>query len=141
VESSGIGDDVEQWLASGTDVRRLAAPASTFVVPGFGPLLVIAVIGWPDSITVLSVEPGLGVHAKHSTARLVLRDDLGGFHKFRQGGGGGGGPFGRMIFNSTFDGPVSAGARAVHLYGLPARSGATHTATDPLPPHVTIPLD
>jgi hypothetical protein len=29
----------------------------------------------------------------------------------------------------------------VHLYGLPARSGFTHTGTDPLPPHVTIPLD
>jgi hypothetical protein len=141
VESTGIGDDVEKWLASGTDVRRLAAPATTYTVPGFGPLLIIAIVGWPDSLTVLSVEPGLGVHAKHSTARLALRDDRGGFHRFRQGGGGGGGPFGRMIYNSTFDGPVSAGARALHLYGLPSRSVSTHTGADPLPPHVTIPLD
>jgi hypothetical protein len=141
VESTGLGDDVERWLASGTDVRRLAVPASTFNVPGLGPMLVLAVVGWPDSITVLTVEPGLGVHAKHSNVRLAIRDDLGGFHKFRQGGGGGGGPFGRMIYNSTFEGTVPQGARALHLYGLPGRSVFTHTGHDPLPPHVTIPLD
>jgi hypothetical protein len=141
VESTGFGDDVEQWLASGTDVRALAVPTRTFDVPGLGPLLVIAVLGWPDSITVLTVEPGLGVQAKHSSARMALRDDLGGFHRFRQGGGGGGGPFGRMIFHSTFDGPVTAGARALHLYGLPGRSVFTHTGADPLPPHVTVELD
>ncbi|MCW2534895.1 MAG: hypothetical protein JWQ26_594 [Modestobacter sp.] len=141
VDSTGLGDDIEKWLASGTDVRRLAAPASTFNVPGLGPLLVITVVGWPDSITVLTVEPGMGIQAKHSNARLALRDDLGGFHKFRQGGGGGGGPFGRMIYNSTFDGPVPEGARALHLYGLPNASLYRHTGDDPLPPHVTIALD
>src|SRR5687767_4539306 len=66
VESTGLGDDVEKWLASGTDVRRLAVPASTLDVPGLGPMLILAVVGWPDSITVLTVEPGLGVHAKHA---------------------------------------------------------------------------
>jgi hypothetical protein len=141
VDGTGLGDDVEKWLASGTDIRRLAAPARTFNVPGMGPLLIIAVIGWPDSVTVLTVEPGLGVHAKHAKVRLAIRDDLGGFHKFRQGGGGGGGPFGRMIFNSTFDGPVPAGARALHLYGLSGAHLSTHTAADPLPPHVTLELD
>jgi hypothetical protein len=141
VESTGLGDDVENWLASGTDVRRLAAPASTFIVPGLGPMLIIAIIGWPDSLTVLTVEPGLGVQAKHSNVRLALRDDLGGFHRFRQGGGGGGGPFGRMIYNSTFDGAVPEGARALHLYGLPGRSVFTHTGADPMPAHVTIELD
>ena len=141
MENTGLGDEVEKWLASGTDVRRLAVPARTFNVPGLGPLLVIAVLGWPDSITVLTVEPGLGVSAKHSTERLALRDDLGGFHPFRQGGGGGGGPFGRMIFNSTFGEPVPQDARALHLYGLPARSALTHTADEPLPAHVTIALD
>jgi hypothetical protein len=141
MESAGLGDEVEQWLASGTDVRRLAVPARTFNVPGLGPLLVIAVLGWPDSITVLTVEPGLGVPAKTSNVRLALRDDLGGVHPFRQGGGGGGGPFGRMIFNSTFGDPLPEGARALHLYGLPARSALTHTADEPLPPHVTIALD
>jgi hypothetical protein len=141
MNSTGLGDDVEKWLASGTDVRRLAVPTRTFTVPGLGPLLVIAVVGWPDSITVLTVEPGLGVRAKHSSVRLAVRDDLGGFHRFRQGGGGGGGPFGRMIFHSTFDGPVPEGARALHLYGLPGRSVFTHTSADPLPPHVTIELD
>ena len=45
MESTGIGDDVEKWLASGTDVRRLAAPATTYTVPGFGPLLIIAIVG------------------------------------------------------------------------------------------------
>jgi hypothetical protein len=141
VESTGLGDDVEKWLASGTDVRRLAVPASTFNVPGLGPLLVLAIVGWPDSLTVLTVEPGLGVQAKHSNVRLAVRDDLGGFHRFRQGGGGGGGPFGRMIYNSTFDGPVPLGARALHLYGLPNGSVFTHTGDEPLPPHVTIELD
>jgi hypothetical protein len=141
VESTGIGDDVEKWLASGTDVRRLAVPARTFDVPGLGPLLVIAAIGWPDSVTVLTVEPGLGVHGKHYTARLALRDDLGGFHPSRQGGGGGGGPFGRMIHHITFGDPVPEGARALHLYALPPRSVRTHTGDDPLPPHVTIELD
>jgi hypothetical protein len=141
VESTGLGDDVEKWLASGTDVRRLAVPATTFHVPGLGPMLVIAVLGWPDSVTVLTVEPGLGVHAKHANVRLALRDDLGGFHPFRQGGGGGGGPFGRMIYNSTFGDPIPAGARALHLYGLPHGSVFTHTGDDPLPAHVTIELD
>jgi hypothetical protein len=141
VESTGLGDDVEKWLASGTDVRRLAVPTRTFNVPGLGPLLVIAVLGWPDSITVLTVEPGLGAQAKHSNVRLALRDDLGGFHPFRQGGGGGGGPFGRMIFNTTFGGPVPEGARALHLYALPMKAVYTHTAADPMPPHVTIDLD
>jgi hypothetical protein len=141
VESTGLGDDVEKWLASGTDVRRLAMPASTFNVPGLGPLLVLGVVGWPDSVTVLTVEPGLGIQAKHSNVRLALRDDLGGFHRFRQGGGGGGGPFGRMIYNSTFDGPIPRGARALHLYGLPSKSMFTHTGDEPLPPHVTIDLD
>jgi hypothetical protein len=141
VDSTGIGDDVEKWLASGTDVRRLAVPASTLTVPGLGPLLVLAVVGWPDSITVLTVEPGLGTGAKHSNARLALRDDLGGAHPFRQGGGGGGGPFGRMIFHSTFDGPLHEGARALHLYGLPNAQLNRHTSDDPLPPHVTIDLD
>ena len=60
VESASLGDDVEKRLASGTDVRRLAVPARSFLVPGLGPLLVIAVLGWPDSVTVLTVEPGLG---------------------------------------------------------------------------------
>jgi hypothetical protein len=46
-----------------------------------------------------------------------------------------------MIFNSTFEGPVPAGARALHLYGLPNASVFTHTAADPLPAHVTIDLD
>lgn len=141
MESTGLGDDVENWLASGTDVRRLAVPARTFDVPGLGPLLVIAVLGWPDSITVLTVEAGLGVQAKHSNVRLAVRDDLGGQHPFRQGGGGGGGPFGRMIFNSTFAGGVPEGARALHLYGLPIKDVFTHTGTDPLPPHVTLDLD
>jgi hypothetical protein len=141
VDSTGIGDDVERWLASGTDVRKLAVPARSFNVPGLGPMLVIAVLGWPDSITVLTVEPGLGVRAKHSNVRLALRDDLGGFHRFRQGGGGGGGPFGRMIYNSTFDEPIPEAARALHLYGLPATHMSTHSAADPLPPHVTIDLD
>jgi hypothetical protein len=27
------------------------------------------------------------------------------------------------------------------LYGLPGRSAFTHTAADPLPPHVTLELD
>ena len=116
-------------------------PASTFNVPGLGPLLVLGVVGWPDSVTVLTVELGLGVQAKHSNVRLAIRDDLGGFHKFRQGGGGGGGPFGRMIFNSTFDGPIPEGARALHLYGLPSKSVFSHTGEEPLPPHVTIDLD
>jgi hypothetical protein len=141
VDSTGLGDDVEKWLASGTDVRRLAVPAKTFDVPGVGPLLVIAVIGWPDSVTLLTVEPGLGVHAKHFNARLALRDDLGGFHPARQGGGGGGGPFGRMIYNTTFAGAVPEGARALHLYGLPTGKLYTHTGEDPLPPHATIELD
>jgi hypothetical protein len=141
VDSTGLGDDVEKWLASGTDVRRLAAPARTFNVPGLGPMLVIAVIGWSDSVTVLTVEPGLGVTAKHSNVRLALRDDLGGFHPFRQGGGGGGGPFGRMIYNSTFAGSIPEGARALHLYGLPIASVFTHTGDDPMPAHVTIDLD
>jgi hypothetical protein len=141
VDSTGLGDDVEKWLASGTDVRRLAVPARTVNVPGLGPILVLAVFGWPDSVTVLTVEPGLGVRAKHSNARLALRDDLGGFHPFRQGGGGGGGPFGRMINNATFAEPVPAGARALHLYGLPNGSVFKHTGDDPLPPHVTIELD
>ena len=61
MESTGLGDDVEKWLASGMDVRRLAVPAQMVTVPGVGPLLVLAVVGWPDSITVLTVEPGLGV--------------------------------------------------------------------------------
>jgi hypothetical protein len=99
------------------------------------------VLGWPDSITVLTVEPGLGVSARTSKVRPALRDDLGGVHPFRQGGGGGGGPFGRMIFNSTFGDPLPEGARALHLYGLPAKSVLTHTADEPLPPHVTIALD
>ena len=43
VESASLGDDVEKWLASGTDVRRLAVPVRSFLVPGLGPLLVIAV--------------------------------------------------------------------------------------------------
>src|SRR5690242_17389577 len=141
MESTGLGDDVEKWLASGTDVRRLAVPAQTLIVPGLGPLLVLAIVGWPDSLTVLTVEPGLGAEAKHSTVRLGLRDDLGGFHRFRQGGASGGGPFARMICSSTFDGPVPDGARALHLYGLPGRSGLTHTGADPMPPHVTISLD
>jgi hypothetical protein len=141
VDATGLGDEVEKWLASGTDVRRLAAPARSFTVPGVGPLIVIAVVGWPDSLTVLTVEPGVGVNAKHSHGRLALRDDLGGFHRFRQGGGGGGGPFGRMIYNSTFDGPVPEGARALHLYGLPNGSALTHSGDDPLPAHVTIELD
>jgi hypothetical protein len=141
VDSTGLGDDVEKWLASGTDIRRLAVPTRTFNVPGMGPLLVIAVLGWPDSITVLTVEPGLGVRAKHSNSRLALRDDLGGFHPFRQGGGGGGGPFGRAIYNSTFAGPLPKGARALHLYGLSTRTLNTHSGDDPLPPHVTIDLD
>jgi len=59
MESTGLGDDVEKWLASGTDVRRLAVPAKMLTVPGLGPLLVLAVVGWPDSITMLTVEPGL----------------------------------------------------------------------------------
>ena len=141
VESTGLGDDVEKWLASGTDVRRLAVPAQMLTVPGLGPLLVLAVVGWPDSITMLTVEPGLGAKAKHSNVRLGLRDDLGGFHPFRQGGGSGGGPFGRMIFSSTFGEPVPDGAHALHLYGLPGRSVFTHTGADPLPPHATIALD
>jgi hypothetical protein len=141
MENTGLGDDIEQWLASGTDVRRLAVPAQTLIVPGLGPLLVLAVVGWPDSVTVLTVEPGLGTQAKQSNVRLGLRDDLGGFHRFRQGGGSGGGPFGRMIFTSTFDEPVPDGARALHLYGLPGRGVFTHTAADPLPQHVTVPLD
>lgn len=141
MDGAGLGDDVERWLASGTDVRRLAVPTRTFTVPGLGPLLVLAVVGWPDSLTVLTVEPGLGGQARHSTARLALRDDLGGFHRFRQGGGGGGGPFGRMIFHSTFDGPVPAGARALHLYAVAPAALATHTGEDPLPAHVTIELD
>ena len=141
MESTGLGDDVEKWLASGTDVRRLAVPAQMLTVPGLGPLLVLAVVGWPDSITMLTVEPGLGATAKHSNVRLGLRDDLGGFHPFRQGGGSGGGPFGRMIFSSTFGEPVPDGARALHLYGLPGRSVFAHAAADPLPPHATIVLD
>ena len=141
MESTGLGDEVEQWLASGTDVRRLAVPTTIYDVPGLGPLLVIAVLGWPDSITVLTVEPGLGLQARQSNVRLALRDDLGGFHPFRHGGGGGGGAYGRMIFNSTFADPVPPGTRALHLYGLPAKSVSTHTAHDPLPPHVTIELD
>jgi hypothetical protein len=141
VDSTGLGDEVEKWLASGTDVRRLAMPASTFDIPGLGPMLVLGIIGWPDSLTVLTVEPGLGVHAKHSNARLAVRDDLGGFHKFRQGGGGGGGPFGRMLYNATFEGPIPEGTRALHLYGLPNGSVFTHTGDDPMPPHVTIELD
>jgi hypothetical protein len=141
MESAGLGDAVETWLASGTDVRRLAVPAQMLTVPGLGPLLVLAVVGWPDSITVLTVEPGLGGEAKHSNVRLGVRDDLGGFHPFRQGGGSGGGPYGRMIFSSTFGDPVPEGARALHLYGLPERSVFRHTAADPLPPHVTIALD
>jgi hypothetical protein len=141
VDSTGLGDDVEKWLASGTDVRRLAMPASTFNVPGLGPLLILGIVGWPDSITVLTVELGLGVKAKHSNVQLAVRDDLGGFHRFRQGGGGGGGPFGRMIYNSTFEGPIPDGTRALHLYGLPGKSVFTHTSDDPLPPHVTIDLD
>jgi hypothetical protein len=138
---TGLGDEVENWLASGTDVRRLAVPARMYDVPGLGPLLVIAVLGWPDSITVLTVEPGLGLRARSTHVRLGLRDDLGGFHPFRYGGGGGGGAYGRMIFNSTFADPVPQGARALHLYGLPATGLSTHSAHDPLPPHVTIELD
>jgi hypothetical protein len=138
---TGLGDEVENWLASGTDVRRLAVPTRMYDVPGLGPLLVIAVLGWPDSITLLTVEPGLGLRAKSTHARLALRDDLGGFHPFRYGGGGGGGAYGRMIFNSTFADPVPQGARALHLYGLPATGLSTHSAHDPLPPHVTIELD
>jgi hypothetical protein len=46
-----------------------------------------------------------------------------------------------MIYNSTFDGPVPEGARALHLYGLPNASLYRHTGDDPLPPHVTIALD
>jgi hypothetical protein len=141
VESTGLGDDVEKWLASGTDVRRLAVPATTLIVPGLGPMLILAIVGWPDSITVLTVEPGLGIQAKHSNGRLAVRDDLGGFHRFRQGGGGGGGPFGRMIFNSTFDAPIPEGARALHLYGLPGGSAFTRAEADPMPAHVTIELD
>jgi hypothetical protein len=141
MESTGLGDDVEKWLASGTDVRRLAVPAQTVIVPGLGPLLILAIVGWPDSITVLTVEPGLGAKAKHANGRLGLRDDLGGFHPFRQGGGSGGGPFGRMIFSSTFDEPVPDRARALHLYALPGRSAFRRSADEPLPPHATIPLD
>jgi hypothetical protein len=141
VDSTGLGDDVEKWLASGTDVRRLAMPARNLTVPGLGPMLVLAVVGWTDSVTVLTVEPGLGTKAKHSNVRLALRDDLGGYHPFRQGGGGGGGPFGRMIYNSTFGEPVPEAARALHLYGLPAKNVFTHTGDDPLPAHVTIELD
>src|SRR3954447_11276100 len=112
MESTGLGDDVEKWLASGTDVRRLAVPAKMLTVPGLGPLLVLAVVGWPDSITILTVEPGLGATAKHSNGRLGLRDDLGGFHPFRQGGGSGGGPVGRVILRVTFRETVHGGARA-----------------------------
>jgi hypothetical protein len=138
---TGLGDEVENWLASGTDVRRLAVPTRMYDVPGLGPLLVIAVLGRPDSITVLTVEPGLGLRARSTHVRLALRDDLGGFHPFRYGGEGGGGAYGRMIFNSTFADPVPQGARALHLYGLPATSLSTHSAHDPLPPHVTIELE
>src|SRR3954465_12116377 len=141
MESTGLGDDVEKWLASGTDVRRLAVPAQTVNVPGLGPLLVIAVLGWPDSIPVLTVEPGLGAPAKTSNARLALRDDLGGVHPFRQGGGGGGGPVRPLAFQSPVGDSLPEGARALHLYGLPAKSALTHTADEPLPPHVTISLD
>jgi|tagenome__1003787_1003787.scaffolds.fasta_scaffold20980706_5 hypothetical protein len=105
-DSAGFGDAVEQWLVTGTDVRRLAVPTRTFLVPGLGPLLVIALLGWSDSLTLLTVEPGLGTGAKHSNVRLAMRDDLGGFPPFRHGGGGGGGPFGRMIFNTTFADPI-----------------------------------
>ncbi|TFV90122.1 hypothetical protein E4P40_07860 [Blastococcus sp. CT_GayMR20] len=52
MESAGLGDDV--------------VPAQMLIVPGLGPLLVLAVVGWPDSITMLTVEPGLGAAAKHS---------------------------------------------------------------------------
>ena len=111
------------------------------MVPGLGPLLVVAVLGWPDSLTLLTVEPGLGTGSKHSHVRLAMRDDLGGFHPFRHGGGGGGGPFGRMIFNTTFGDPIPERARAVHLYAVPMKSVFRHTGDDPLPPHVTIELD
>jgi len=140
-DSAGLGDAVEEWLATGTDIRRLAVPAGAFQGTGLGPLLVVAVLGWPDSLTLLTVEPGLGAGAKHSHVRLAMRDDLGGFHPFRHGGGGGGGPFGRMIFNATFADPIPDGARAVHLYAVPTKSVFTHTGADPLPPHVTIELD
>jgi hypothetical protein len=72
MESTGLSADVEKWLASGTDVRRLAVPAQTLTVPGLGPLLVLAVVGWPDSITILTVEPGLGAKTKHSIVGLGL---------------------------------------------------------------------
>ncbi|SFK92717.1 hypothetical protein [Geodermatophilus ruber] len=141
MEITGFGDDVEKWLASGTDVRRLAVPARTFNVPGVGPLLVLAIVGWPDSVTLLTVEPGLGGAAKHATARLALHDSLGGYHPFRQGGSSGGGPYGRMINSATFADPVPAGARALHLYGLPNGKVVGPTTAGPLPPHVTIELD
>jgi len=46
-----------------------------------------------------------------------------------------------MIFNATFCDPIPDGARAVHLYAVPAKSVFTHTGADPLPPHATIALD
>src|SRR4051794_19070924 len=111
MESTGLGDDVEKWLASGTDVRRLAVPAQMMTVPGLGPLLILAVVGWPDSITMLTVEPGLGAKAKHSNVRLGLRDDLGGFHPFRQGGGSGGWALGRAVFYPPLCRPPPGGGR------------------------------
>jgi hypothetical protein len=74
---------------------------------------------------VLTVEPGLGVQVKHAKARLAVRDDLGDFHKFRQGGGEGG-LFGRTNYNVTFVEPGPEGAGRPPLRAADG-SGLRHT--------------
>jgi hypothetical protein len=97
------------------------------MVPGLGPLLVLAVVGWPDSITVLTVEPGLGGKPSTPTcgwpcATISAASTPSGPEAVA------GGAYGRMIFNTTFGDPVPDGARALHLYAVPVKSVFTHSA-------------
>ncbi|SDG94664.1 hypothetical protein [Klenkia brasiliensis] len=134
----GLGDEVERWLRTTTSARRIAAPVDAVDIAGVGQMLIIAVVGYDDRISVVALQPSTMPGPDYAV--LFLRDDLGNQYDTRGAGGSGAGR-GQSVWTHSFQGPLHEGARELYLYGVLSQEAGTHTAADPLPPHVTIAVD
>lgn len=114
-----MGDawDIEEWLKDHSGAQLLATPLQLFDVPGAAPMLMLAVIGWPESVWLLYLL--LSGEQASVEWDLELRDDRGRLHSF-----GSyevvGQPNSRVVI-AKFWGAVALDVAQLHLSGVPKK--------------------
>ena len=138
-DPSNLGDEIEDWLRIATTAQRIAAPVDLVDLPGIGPALIVAIVGWSNRIAIVTLQPYTG-DGHFAPRQLLLRDDTG--HLYPWGGAGGSGAgSGHMVFVHSYEGAVHEDATELYLCTLPFDEAIKHTAADPLPPHVVVRVD